>query len=439
MYGLATFLLGSALGVVLGYLGCKKGSRKGPRDLPEPSSRVSSATLTAPAEVPPVPVSTSQAPVAAAPAETLPVATPAVLEAPLPAEPPVQIVPDVPAVVAVGTDREGDRLVASAPGLSTPDVVVVSDIFEEPLPGFGREPSGVVTVDEATIEEFLPVVPEEFERYEPPEIGIEPVDLELAPPIAARGESEAETAEFELEVTGLDTAPAQVEAEVAEVETGVAPHPGVPTAPMPAGVEADIIPASITADLEDMIVFEPLPEVLEPPTPVEVVEPQPISAGPVAAEDTGPIAVVAPVDDLRARIEETRRRIRRELEQPFVAPGEVQGTGDRTISTVVPEMSEAAPPQPAPTESADALGDVVAKDDGLQTAGDEGVDYDAMKSRIEMTRSRLKAKAFDAMMMGEAALLARDPDGAELKRAVAPALDSEIDQTIETGLREEED
>ena len=68
---------------------------------------------------------------------------------------------------------------------------------------------------------------------------------------------------------------------------------------------------------------------------------------------------------------------------------------------------------------------------------EEPIDYDAMKSRIEMTRSRLKAKAFDAMMSGESALLGRDPANFERKKVV-PKVDSEVNDTIETSLREEE-
>jgi hypothetical protein len=67
-----------------------------------------------------------------------------------------------------------------------------------------------------------------------------------------------------------------------------------------------------------------------------------------------------------------------------------------------------------------------------------GVDYDAMRSRIEATRSRLKAKAFDAMMTGESALLGRDAVEASTERPPAADVDKEIAQTIETTLREEQ-
>ena len=69
---------------------------------------------------------------------------------------------------------------------------------------------------------------------------------------------------------------------------------------------------------------------------------------------------------------------------------------------------------------------------------EEPVDYDSMRSRIEVTRSRLKAKAFDAMMTGESSLLGRDTEDAEHRKKVVPAVDSEVNETIETSLREEE-
>lgn len=67
-----------------------------------------------------------------------------------------------------------------------------------------------------------------------------------------------------------------------------------------------------------------------------------------------------------------------------------------------------------------------------------GVDYEAMRSRIEETRGRLKAKAFDAMMTGESALLGRDPEDAGTKLPAPSEVDGEIVQTIDDTLREEE-
>jgi hypothetical protein len=65
-------------------------------------------------------------------------------------------------------------------------------------------------------------------------------------------------------------------------------------------------------------------------------------------------------------------------------------------------------------------------------------EYDSMRVRIEETRSRLKAKAFDAMMNGESALLAKEAGaGAGLEQRVDVAMDREVEESIETGLREE--
>jgi hypothetical protein len=75
----------------------------------------------------------------------------------------------------------------------------------------------------------------------------------------------------------------------------------------------------------------------------------------------------------------------------------------------------------------------------IESGPDEPVDYDSMKNRIESTRSRLKAKAFDAMMTGETALLGRDLDGVSHALGKVGGVDNDIDETIETSLREEEE
>jgi hypothetical protein len=154
-----------------------------------------------------------------------------------------------------------------------------------------------------------------------------------------------------------------------------------------------------------------------------------------------PVAETAQIDDLKARIEETRRRIRRELEQPFVPAEEPVAAGaDWTTSPAVPVIGEAVLSEGMPPEVAEAFIPDLELDAGVASAVAEPVDYDSMRSRIEVTRSRLKAKAFDAMMMGESALLGRDlEDTGRKKRRAVTSVDSEVDETIETNLREEED
>jgi hypothetical protein len=67
-----------------------------------------------------------------------------------------------------------------------------------------------------------------------------------------------------------------------------------------------------------------------------------------------------------------------------------------------------------------------------------GIDYDAMRSRIEETRSRLKSKAFDAMMTGESSLLSKDSPEPGPAQASGLTVDQETDETIEASLREED-
>jgi len=157
--------------------------------------------------------------------------------------------------------------------------------------------------------------------------------------------------------------------------------------------------------------------------------------------EPAPEAEAAPVDDLKARIEETRRRIRQELEQPFVStsqPGPVDD--DWTIAPAMPMVDqEATVAEPALAEVAESLAPVAEGGIDVEMGSEEPVDYDSMKSRIEMTRSRLKAKAFDAMMTGESALLGRDTEDAGKRPKIVPAVDSEVNESIESSLREQED
>ncbi len=66
------------------------------------------------------------------------------------------------------------------------------------------------------------------------------------------------------------------------------------------------------------------------------------------------------------------------------------------------------------------------------------VDQAEMRRRIEETRARLKAKAFDAMMSGEAALLARDSGQSPVPRAVDVPVDSDVAETLDESLSQDD-
>ena len=67
-----------------------------------------------------------------------------------------------------------------------------------------------------------------------------------------------------------------------------------------------------------------------------------------------------------------------------------------------------------------------------------GIDQAEMRRRIEETRARLKAKAFDAMMSGEAALLSRDSGDRAVPTGEDHGLDEETDSAIDDSLSQEE-
>ncbi len=183
-----------------------------------------------------------------------------------------------------------------------------------------------------------------------------------------------------------------------------------------------------TEELEVESVEVSLPETEEPPVVDEYI-----------VEAPEAVVEIPPVDDLKARIEETRRRIRQELEQPFMSADEAEAPDDDwTTAPAVPVIGEAAVKEPAVAESVESLVDSMSFDADAEMAPEEPVDYDSMKVRIEGVRSRLKAKAFDAMMSGESSLLGRDEENAGHRRQVLPDVDSEVSETIESSLREEE-
>jgi len=272
----------------------------------------------------------------------------------------------------------------------TPDsvVLVTPEVLEEPLPGSGWEPALYVE-DEAELEELLPVVPDDVLPYEGPEVEV------------------AESSADEV----WDAAP-------------------WPETAAPA-VVAEV--AAIQPEAESAV---PAPEEATP----EEATPE---YGPVAAE-AGADAALG--EDLKSRIEETRRRIREELEKPFAAVDEESGVdvpggaapiavgAVATVPAEAPVIGESIRVTPGPANGGAESPAVLA---AAATESETGADYDAMRARIELTRSRLKAKAFDAMMAGESALLGRDPETSPAP-ARSTTFDSEIEQTVDSTLREED-
>ncbi len=264
-------------------------------------------------------------------------------------------------------------------------VLVTPEVLEDPLPGSGWEPALYVE-DEAELEELLPVVPDDVLPYEGPQI-------ELPKSSADEAWDAAPWPETAAPVAMAETAAIQPELESA----APAPEEALP--------EYGAVPAEAAAD-------------------------------------------AALGEDLKSRIEETRRRIREELEKPFAAVDEESGAdvpgGPAPIAAVAPVAAPAGVPAPVigePMRVSAGPANGGAESPAAVAAGvaegESGADYDAMRARIELTRSRLKAKAFDAMMAGESALLGRDAETSPAP-ARSATFDSEIEQTVDSTLREDD-
>jgi hypothetical protein len=290
------------------------------------------------------------------------------------------------------------------------EVFVTPEVLEEPLPRAGWDPSTTTMAEEGALAEAATSAAANLDAYA--SIEVEPLDFESIPVWA-----EAPTAEPEV-VPDVEAAAEEAAEEATEELEDIAAEP------------AAVVELPVEPEVEEIEVAEP---------EVEDVE---VEAAPIPT----------PADDLKARIEETRRRIRRELEQPFIVGagaaaaeaaspefepviGEALAVGPVGEGEAGAEVEEPAASAPGDTEPSEAA---AADEHPPVSADGPGVDYEAMRGRIEETRSRLKAKAFDAMMTGESALLGRDPGDAGVKLPAPTDVDGEIGETIDSTLREEE-
>jgi hypothetical protein len=458
-------LLGGALGAALGYLL----SQKNP-DTGQEAVQASATVAVAPTPAEPV--------VEAAPTEPVSEAPPTEPEAPpSEAEPVAAALPAEPLMPVFEVE------VPAAP--EETDIVLTREFLEQPLPGSGWRSLPPLVIEEATVETEEPHFP--IVEIEPlgPEAVQAPVATEPAPELVLPAEQVME--EFAAELP----------------------------------VEQDVVELPVVEEFTNLpVIEETATSAIGPGTPgTEALAHAADVAGRLPAAEALSLDDSLRVDDLRSRIEETRRRIRHELEQPFdlsapvkplerdwatipvmpvftptpasesvestpvpvqplvmeptieepavveAVPMEVVEIDAPPVETVATEAVAAEPPVASPLaaeplvaepivmeplESAPPVMDpaevapvaavsVASTPVAAEPSAPEPIDYDSMKSRIENTRSRLKAKAFDAMMAGEAALLGRDEQGAARASTKVEEVDSDLDQTIETSLSQEEE
>ncbi len=322
----------------------------------------------------------------------------------------------------------------TAPAVPVVEAAFTAPVTEPPVPVV-EPPVPVVEPPVPAPITMEPLVVQEETVTEPPltvEIPtLETVEVDLLP--AERVVMEDATFE-----TGI----VEPVAEVAPPAVAPAPAPVAETAPL---VEPTLVEPTLVAPLVEspVPVAEPLVPVAEPPVPAPitmeplVVQEETVTEPPLTVEI--PTLETVEVDMLPAEPVA-------EVSPPAVAPAPAAETVPLVEPPVpVVEPTLVAPLAESPAPVAEPLAPVAEplalSDEDLtaEVSVEEPVDYDSMKSRIESTRSRLKAKAFDAMMTGEAALLGRDLEGRTRSNGDVAGVDSDIDETIETSLREEEE
>jgi hypothetical protein len=398
MMRLIKFLLGLTVGAVAGVLFAPKSGR----ELREQLRGGAAAKLLPPlAEHYPLPegrhtehedaTAPAQSPIAAPPAET--------------AAAPVSLVEEAPVV-------EPEDLVEEAPSVEPENLV-------EEIPAVAPEMTGEdllarIAATRAAVEAEL------AEPFGPASTG------ESAP--AAEPAQTAEPAPPTGPATYWELTPQAVAAAEPAPEEGEVENLWADETDETAAMPVETPSAAISETPAAEAVAEPVAQAVEEPVaePVAVIFEEPV-AEPVAAIFEEPVAVIfeEPVAEPAAAV----------FEEPVLEPAATDApTAEIIADTVVIEPTASAPRREAPTletreEPAREPGPVPS----AETPGG-AVDQAEMRRRIEETRARLKAKAFDAMMSGESALLRNDSgtraapasDGARL----APDVDSTIDESL---------
>jgi len=257
-------------------------------------------------------------------------------------------------------------------------------------------------------EEPEPVVVEEVRDERPRaweiQYGDETHVAETAAAVATPEIAEAMVEEVPAEPAVVDEVPsAPVVAEEAVAEETVIE--AAPVRDAAAGLVAE------TATSAGFAVAQEEPAAVSEFAPVVEPEPAVSEAEPIVAEAAEPVAeVVEPAAEPASAVAAVVAETVPEPEPTVVAP----------VAALESEPVVDEPPAPAAAREGGAI------------------DQAEMRKRIEETRARLKAKAFDAMMSGESALLARDSGEKPVPKANDIKLDGNVESTIDESLSQEE-
>jgi hypothetical protein len=202
----------------------------------------------------------------------------------------------------------------------------------------------------------------------------------------------------------------------------------VTAGPIVGAPEAEAPPASG----ESVWSIDPVPATFEPPVAEEPYE-SPVAEAPTVEEPAAIAGEPTVAEEPAAEVEEPAAESAPVAEEPFVgAVAEPIAEPAPVVEEPAPVAEEAAPvaeePAPAPAAAAPPA----------EEAAPGSIDQAEMRRRIEETRARLKAKAFDAMMSGEAALLSRDSGEKPVPRADEVPVDRDVAETLDESLSQED-
>ncbi len=369
---------------------------------------------------------------------------------------------------------------ASAPGADVTSFADEPAVIEEPFPAavVDDAPTGVGLA--ADLEDEAPaeaVVLAEPIAVAPAETTVEPETVEPEPSPEAATPRETAVPPGEDLLLRIEETRAAVQADLSEpFGLSDSAEPSAPTetmeetpgSPVAEGGPFEELPGDVATGVEPVAEEEVHEELLDEagldesePSIEDVAQEETDHAGDAAAllteqagETGGPdlvadtVAAEPPESPVRPWGEETDAEGAEELvaavEEPVIEIEEPIAVVTEPVEAleepVLPtETANAWPPgkddQPARSE------EVPAKEtDATMPEGEdvEQVDQAEMRRRIEETRSRLKAKAFDAMMTGESALLRNDTGVNPVPKGDDAALEPEIDSTIDESFSQED-
>ena len=383
---------------------------------------------------------------AAAEAEALHITIPASETAPEAIEEPATVEAEAveSAVVPEAAEAEEPTQVLEAKGhegvspsdflAPAPAEALAEREIAEPVAGVApvgvAEPEVVAPAAEAEPEAVEPMV-EEPEEQEPEAV---------EPPGEARAE---------MEPAGDVVAPAAVE------EAGDVTEP-IPAADLVAAPAADVTVAELpseaaaaAAGLTQPLAVWPAPEELESwPSRTRVeTHPEPETTVPELVaeegvdEDPEPAALAEPVADEAPELvaEQADATPGPDDEKPAELDAMAGGAALMNADDLEPPMETTATPdleaQTAAQPSDEAASALISEPVEPQTEEEKAqIDQADMRRRIEETRNRLKAKAFDAMASGEAALLARDAEGHEAPVVPEEHIDADVADALDRSL-----